>query len=339
MATEKPSSPAKIRILPQRNHTGPSESKENSYIRDRICYVVKKSGELILSYTGDVRDTGTSRGHELSTIDDFARNIVGNALAEVFPDKHYIGSFELRQVGVRPYGEKPATRADFYAVVDEIDGTTNTKRELANLKPGDIPRPQAGTSIAVCRKNDLGSVLASAVYTFDRRDTYSAFKADGSFFSYKDDLMLRESDYGDIKGDSKARLLLAAYSNLNTEEEARWKFVLKQKVGPTYEGCRASSIDIINIIRGLSDAYVDGRAVWGESGAKLQAYDVAAVIPIAVGLGFSVSDVYGEPWQKYKINDTISLVIARSAKLHGEILNAIAPLLPEKKGGELNGKT
>lgn len=324
---------SKVRLISE--HKRPDvrlEGRENERIRERLCCVVKKAGEKVLDYKGPISDTGTSHGHDLSIIDEYARSIINNALEEAFPNKHYVGRFELRPVGVRPYEEeKPSGKVEFYAAVDEIDGTTNTKRELANLKYGDVPRPQAATCIAICRSKELGSVQVGAAYTYDTRDTYSAFRAGDSFFSFKNDILLRESDYSQILGDSKPRLLLAAYSNLNTSQEEKWKSALKRNIGPTYEGCRASSIDIINIIRGRSDAYIDGRALWGErNGAMLQAYDIAAVIPIALGLGFSVSDVYGEPWQKYKINDSIPLVISRSQRLHEEILKTINPLLPER---------
>lgn len=322
--------PANVRVLPEPgNRPGINQDpKSNEFIRERLCSVVRQVGEKVLGYRGPISDTGVSLGHDLSTIDEFARSAVNNALEAAFPNQHYIGRFELRPVGIRPYEDKPQSKVEFYAAVDEIDGTTNTKRELANLRDGDTPHPQAATCIAICRDATLGSIQVGAVYTYDSCDTYSSFRAGPAFFTFKNDILLRECDYSQILGDSKARLLLAAYSNSNTQEEERWKNVLKSNIAPTYEGCRASAVDVINIIRGRSDAYIDARALWGEqSGARLQAYDIAAVIPIALGLGYSVSNVNGGSWQGYKVNDAIPLVISRSARLHERILEAIRPLL------------
>lgn len=314
---------------------GKSEVKENEITREKLCTAVQRAGETILSYRGPISDTGQHEGHELSTVDEFARTVVNNTLDQLFPDADGIRRYELRPVSVRPFDRKrllPDQRQNF--IIDEIDGTTNLKRELANLKPRDIPQPQASTCITISKDLTLGGIQAAAVFTFDTRDVYSVFRANASFFSYKNDCLLRESDYAQALGDTMDRVMLVGYSNSNREEKGGWENALWGRTTRVYEGCRASSIDIINIIRGRYDAYTDPRALWGEqSGAMLQTYDVAAVIPIALGLGFTVSDVYGKPWQKYGLNDALPLVISRSARLHHEILEAIKPLLT-KKGGD-----
>lgn len=169
------------------------------------------------------------------------------------------------------------------------------------MKSGDIPQPQSATCIAISKDLTLGGIQAAAVFTFDTHDVYSVVRARDSFFSFKNEILLRESDYTQAFGDT---------------------------------------IDAINIIRGRSDAYIDPRAFWGEqSGAGLQTYDVAAVIPIVLGLGFTVSDIYGKSWQKYGLNDPIPLVISRSKRLHGEILDAVKPLMGFEKGGNYERAT
>lgn len=323
---------ALLRLIPE--PSGRPEVKDNEIVREKLCTVVKRAGEVILAYRGPICDTGQHDGHELSTIDEFARTVVNNALDQVFPDLDCIRRYELRPVSIRPYVRENLTRRrNFF--IDEIDGTTNLKRELANLKPGDIPQPQSATCIAISKDSTLGGIQAAAVFTFDTHDVYSVVRARDSFLSFKNELLLRESDYAQALGDTMDRVLLVGYSNRSREEKGRWENALWGNTTRVYEGCRASSIDVVNIIRGRSDAYIDPRALWGEqSGARLQTYDVAAVVPIALGLGFTVSDIYGKSWQKYGLNDPIPLVISRSEKLHEEILKAIKPLVVTEKGGD-----
>lgn len=329
---------ATLRLIPE--SSGRPEVKDNEITREKLCTVVKRAGETILSYRGPISDTGQHDGHELSTVDEFARNVVNNALDQIFPGLDCIRRYELRPISIRSYDrESPPGRRKIF-IIDESDGTTNLKRELANLKPGDIPQPQTSTCIAMSKDLTLGGIQATAVFTFDTRDIYSAVRIRDSFLSFKNEVLLRESDYTQALGDTMDRVILVGYSNRNREEKGRWEKALWGKTTRVYEGCRASSIDIINIIRGRSDAYIDPRALWGEqSGARLQTYDVAAVIPIALGLGFTVSDVYGKPWQRYGLNDPIPLVISRSERLHEEILRATEPLLATEKGGDYERAT
>lgn len=177
-----------------------------------------------------------------------------------------------------------------------------------------------------------------AIYTFDTSDVYSAFLTSNTFLSFKNDKLIRPSEHGKILGDSVPRVIVAGYSNKNRFEKAKWETALFEKDIRVYEGCRSSSVDIINMIRGRFDAYVDARALWGKnSGAKLQAYDISASIPIALGAGFSVTDCDGNSWEKYNLNDAIPLVVSRSKTLHQNILQAVEPLLRglrAEKGGE-----
>lgn len=332
-----PPSAATLRLIPE--PSGRPEVKDNEITRERLCAVVKRAGETILSYRGPISDIGQHDGHELSTVDEFARTVVNNALDQAFPDLDCIRRYELRPISIRSYDrESPTRRKNF--IIDEIDGTTNLKREVANLKPGDTPQPQAATCIAISKGLTLGGVQAAAIFTFDTHDVYSVVRARDSFFAFKNDVLLRESDYAQALGDTMDRVILVGYSNKNRGEKGRWENTLWGENTRVYEGCRASSIDIINIIRGRSDAYIDPRALWGEqSGARLQTYDVAAAIPIALGLGFTVSDVYGKSWQRYGLNDAIPLVISRSERLHEEILRLIKPLLAAEKGGDYERAT
>lgn len=78
-----------------------NETKENEIIREQLSSVVKKSGQAILAYRGPISDTGEHFGHELSTIDEYARSIVNKYLDELLPNIHGIRRFELRPVDIR----------------------------------------------------------------------------------------------------------------------------------------------------------------------------------------------------------------------------------------------
>lgn len=333
--------PPNVRVLAEKP-ISKNETRENEIIREQLSSVVKKSGEAVLAYRGPISDTGEHFGHELSTIDEYARSIVNKYLDELLPDIHGIRRFELRPVDIRAladheHGDAKGNRRLVY-IIDEIDGTTNTKRELANLKDGDVPKPQASTSIAVCKGKSIGSVQVGAIFTFDTGDVYSAFNTNNTYLSFKNDKLIRPSEHGSILGDSVPRVIVAGYSNTNRFEKAKWESALFDRGIRVYEGCRSSSVDIINIIRGRFDAYIDARALWGHgSGARLQAYDISASIPIALGAGFSVSDCDGNAWEKYNLNDSIPLVVSRSTSLHEKIIESVEPLLEGlrfEKGGE-----
>lgn len=319
-----------------------NEILENEIIREQLASVVKKSGQAILAYRGPISDTGEHFGHELSTIDEYARSIVIKYLDELLPNIDGIRRFELRPVDIKAldsdeHREQKGARR-LVLIIDEIDGTANTKRELANLREGDIPLPQASTSIGVCKGKNIGSVQVGAIYTFDTGEVFSALRTGSTFLTFKNDRLIRSSEHTEIYGDSVARIIIAGYSNSNRFEKAKWESAVYQTGIKPYEGSRSSSIDVINIIRGRFDAYVDARALWGaDSGAKLQAYDISASIPIALGAGFTVSDCDGNSWGKYNLNDSIPLVVSRSKTLHRRILSAVEPLVEElrtAKGGE-----
>lgn len=304
-------------------------------MRERLSNVVIQAGESILSYRGPIIDTGTHHGHEQSTIDNHARSVVNNLLDQAFPDIEGIRRFEDRPINIKLLSSHAHDHTDnnahtsFVFIIDEVDGTTNTKRVLANLKEGETPRPDAATSIAICSDEKLGSLQVSAIYTFDSKDCFSAMRVGNGFIAFRNDRILRQTEYGEALGDSASRIIVAGYSNNNRLEKGKWEDQLYNTAKlRVYEGCRASTIDIIKIIRGEYDAYVDPRALWGkESGAKLQAYDISGAIGIALGAGFEVSDVYGNSWTQYDLNSEIPIVISRSKQLHAKILKVIEPLL------------
>jgi fructose-1,6-bisphosphatase/inositol monophosphatase family enzyme len=325
-------------ISKQENITSKKEILELESIREGMCNVAREGAEKILNFNGQILDTEIKYGHEQSSIDEFARSTIVTLLDKEFPNIEGTRRFEhmpydfkiLREANNKD--ESAEKNKKYVLILDEIDGTTNCKRELANRQGNEIPTPHSATCIAVCKNSSIGSVVVGVIHTFDTREDYSAFRTGDAFFSFKNEKIIRAKEHQQIKGDTATRIIVAGYSNKNRIEKGKWEDALYNKGKlRVYEGCRASSMDIINIIRGQYDAYVDPRALWGSQfGSMLQAYDIAAAVPIARGYGFEVSDVYGKPLNGYNLNDPIPIVIARSKELHKKILDTISPLLPQQ---------
>lgn len=313
------------------------EALQLESIREGMCRVASEGAGKILNFDGQIMDIEIKHGHELSSIDEFARSTINNLLDREFPNIEGTRRFEYMPYDFKIIHEAnsdnlPSEKSRKYVLIlDEIDGTTNCKRELANRRGNETPTPHSTTSIAVCRNTSVDSAVVGVMHTFDTRDTYSAFRIGNVCFSFKNEEIAQTKEYQNVKGDTATRVIVAGYSNKNRLEKGKWEDALYNKGKlRVYEGSRASSIDVINIIRGQYDAYIDPRALWGkQSGAMLQAYDVAAAVPIARGYGFEVTDVYGKTLSSYKLNDAIPIVISRSKELHRKILDTITPLLPQ----------
>lgn len=308
----------------------PPEYREALEIKDNLEQVVELSGEDILSFTGQILDETPIRGHESSTIDRYARSRIEHYLNIFLPEIEGARRFELLPYEISLMTEQDAEERprEYYLIIDELDGTTNTKRALAsNLNF----RAQASVSIGFSLTERLGDLRVSAVYDIARQETFSSIKI-GNFLSFIGDTLIRPKQVEDIHGDSDARILVIGYSNKRRLEKGQLEDELVKKGKfRVYDGCRSSSIDVLNVIRGLYDAYIDPRAIWGrDSGAVLEAYDIAGVIPIALGSGMVVSDIYGESWEKYGGRDAIHLIISRP-EVHDEIIEIISPLAQKLK--------
>jgi fructose-1,6-bisphosphatase/inositol monophosphatase family enzyme len=310
--------------------------------------VAKAVGEEILTLKGEkIRDIEVFLGHEVSTIDEEAREIMERCLNIRF------SKLESMLEGIRYYELRPREvillkkkRGEvkepqkYTLIIDEIEGTTNTKRALAS---GQNYRPISAISIALCLGENLGSIQVGVIYALDQKELYMAMRVDDGFLAYRDDQLLYPEDFEKIKGDDHPRILVIGYSNKERIKKGELEDVLyNQGKFRVYEGCRASAVDIINILRNQYDAYVDLRALWGEkSGAMLQVYDVAGVIPIALGCGLRVSDVYDHSLDEYKRDDFIPLVISRSdpdLKIQERIIELTKPLVEKwKEEGENAG--
>ena len=297
--------------------------------------VVREAGEEILTQRGSkIFDTTDYKGHESSILDIFARERVQAALDRHLPELEGIVRFELR-----PFSKtliEPEEHQHFVLIIDEIEGTTNTKRCLASSLEY---RPMALVSLALSTSESLKDLVLGTVYTFDQGEVFSALRvADDSFLAFRNSQVIQPSSVLSTRGDSRKRILVVGYSNSHRIEKGEVEQALYDKKLKVYDGCRASGMDIINLLRNATDAYIDLRHYWStkdekgqEKEAMLQVYDSAGVIPIAEGCGMKVTDAEGKSWWEYNLEDTIPLVIARP-DIHQLILDTIKPFVEKWKG-------
>ncbi len=300
-----------------------------------LGYVVKEVGEEILTQRGsNIFDTADYKGHESSSIDIFARERVQAALDRHMPDLEGVVRFELRPFSKTLIEAKE--HQHFVLIIDEIEGTTNTKRCLAAALEY---RPLAIVSLALCTSESLQDLILGTVYTFDQGEVFSALRvSDNNFLVFRNNQIVQPSSVVSTRGDSRKRILVIGYSNSHRIEKGQLEQALYDQRLKVYEGCRASGMDIINLLRNGNDAYVDLRHYWStksdkgqEKEAMLQVYDIAGVIPIAEGCGMKVTDAEGRSWREYNLEDTIPLVVARP-DIHQLILDTIKPFVEKWKG-------
>jgi len=296
--------------------------------------IARETGQKVLCCKKmEISDTHEYKGHESSTVDAYAREKMQSAIDTYLPDFEGIIRFELRPFS-RSFLEKKDQKQPMVLIIDEIDGTTNTKRCLAaNLDY----RPVAGVSIALSLSELLKDLVVGVFYTLDSGETFSSFRMEKEFLSFRNNVLMDPSEIAQRRGDSKKRILVVGYSNSHRKKKGEVEQALFDDKFTVYDGCRASSMDIINIIRNAYDAYIDLRTYWStrnekgeEKEAMLQVYDVAGVIPVVEGCGLVATDALGEPWERYGLDDSIPLVIARP-DIHSDILRVIKPFVRQWK--------
>jgi fructose-1,6-bisphosphatase/inositol monophosphatase family enzyme len=303
--------------------------------------IVKEAGEQILTQRGtEIGDTHDFKGHESSVIDAFAREKIYAAIERHL--HHFEGIIRTELLPFIRTLIEVSEHNQLVLIIDEIEGTTNTKRCLtANLEY----RPLAAVSVALSLSESLKDLVVGAVYTLDRGEVFSAFRVDeNDFLAFHNHRRIDPEEVIHIRGDSKKRVLVIGYSNSHRLEKGELEQVLYDQEMKTYEGCRASGMDIVNLLRNHSDAYIDLRHYWStkdsqnqEKEAMLQIYDIAGIVPIAEGCGLKVTDAEGKSWKDYNLDDTIPLIVSRPA-VHQEIINAIKPLVEKWKGALTKGE-
>jgi len=296
--------------------------------------VVKEVAEGILEYKGPVSDIKHIKGHEESSIDLLAYKLMMGSLEKhlgSFPDeKRFRGKylFELHELQDIEKIKKDKSGKKGVLRIDEIDGTTNTKRSKASIFHYD---PIASVSIAMCEDESMGSIIIGTVYDMHNRNIFSGIRVNDEYMAYCDRHLLDPKNFEKKMGDTSTRIMVIGYSNRERLKKAQIEEAILN-ADPTgkdfriYDGCRSTTNDILNILRNQYDAYIDPRALWPGSGAMLYPYDIAGVIPIALGCGLEISDIYGNSIEKYNGNDPLSIIVARKG-LKDVLVEILKPIL------------
>lgn len=296
--------------------------------------VVAETGKHVLTQRGtEISDTHHFKGHESSTIDAYAREMMQAAIDHHIPEFEGVVYFELRPYNRSIVGEKD--HRNWALIIDEIEGTTNAKRCLAGPLPH---RPSSLVSAALSMSDSLRDLIAGAVFTLDTEEVFSAFCVAGNqWMAFHNQKMLLPETFANAKGDSQKRVLVIGYSNSHRLKKGELEQALYDRGLRVYEGCRSSGMDIIYLLRNGIDAYIDLRHFWStknkegkEKEAMLQVYDIAGVIPIAEGCGLKVTDASGNSWQGYNLEHTIPLVVSRP-DIYEMIIEIVRPFAEKWK--------
>jgi fructose-1,6-bisphosphatase/inositol monophosphatase family enzyme len=300
--------------------------------------VAKTSGEEISKYGGTVGDTEHKHGSEESNIDIFAFKTVLGALEERMrrlPEKdRFVGKYLFESHELQDLKGKIGS-VKGYLRIDEIDGTTNAKRESASEFDY---KPLSAVSMALSEDLSLTSIVLGTLFDMYEQSTWSGMRVEGGYMAFHNGKLLDPKKFTEPQGDSCLRLIVADYCHTDRIKNAQIEQALinadkNKKYYRPYGGCRATSQDILNIIRNQSDAYIDPRALWPGNGAMLYPYDVAGVIPIALGCGLEVSDIHGNPLDMYKSNnDPLTLIVARKG-MKDKFVEILKPVIENMKRG------
>jgi len=296
--------------------------------------VAREVAGKVSSYKGPIHDIGHIRGHEESNIDRLAYEWMLGALEEHlgrFPeDQRFKGKylFELHELQDVESGVPHEETKRRVLRIDEIDGTTNIKR--AKSSTFDYC-PSATISIALCEDETMGSTIIGTVYDMLHDDVFSGMRVDGGYVAFHNRRLLDRGDFEEKRGDTSTRIMVVGYSNRERIRKGELEQAIldadsTKKDFRVYDGSRSTTIDIINILRNQFDAYIDPRAHWPESGAMLYPYDIAGVIPIAYGCGLEISDIYGNPIEKYSGSQPLTIIVARKG-LKDRFVNILRPLV------------
>ena len=304
-----------------------SHDEKMTYHR-ALIQIVREVGESLRNYTGEITDMEIRKGHEFSTLDDFAGRQIMAAI------DRYLSNFDgtvVRELNVREVHEHASRqrRKRHVIISDELEGTTNYKRKKCSENP-DGP-VNSSVTMAFATDENLAAIEVGAVYSFFDGATYSAFAdavdAKGvRYLSFRNGTLMDPRNFEDSRGDQAKRIIVVGYSNKERGKKAEIEAALVEEKFRIYDGCRSSTNDVLNMLADNQfDAYIDPRALWPGSGAMLQAYDIAGVLPIAAGCGLVVTDIFGESIRNYGIESTIPIVIARPT-VYEAVLRAVEPV-------------
>ena len=298
---------------------------------DRVNYmlklsnVVRETGKYVLDIApGKIFDTVEVARHQFSTVDAEAwsklREILERDL-KTFPGS-IVEESDIPRALLNPKQLKYPL-----LLCDAVEGSTNAKRGLASH----IRRPiQAGTLAMIVESEELCMTATSAFYDFASGRVFSSVRTEpGCFLATIDGQIIDPVLASENQGDSHAYAIVPGYSHANVEARALVERVLLDVEIESAGGTRSSAQDLVNLLTGQVDAYVDLRSLFpGSTKSRdetLHTWDVGGLLPILDSVGFRITDALGQNWQRLRVWDTLSIVVARPA-LQSMILEALRSL-------------
>lgn len=292
----------------------------------QLSKIVKETSEHVLGIAREkIFDTVEVARHQFSTVSAEASNNLRANLEKHL--KNFPGSVveesDIPRVLLELKQLKP-----LLLLCDAVEGETNAKRGLAS----GIHRPiQAGTMAMILESQELCMIAASAFCDFASKQVFASVRTEsGCFLSFVDGRILAPNCGLETQGDSHRYAIVPGYSHANVEARALVDRSLMNIGIEILGGSRSSAQDLINLLTNQADAYVDLRALFpGSTESRdeaLHTWDVGGLLPILECVGFRITDVLGQSWQRLRIWDRLAIVVTRPA-LQSKILEALR-LLP-----------
>lgn len=291
----------------------------------QLSKVVRETGEHVLNIAREkIFDTVEVARHQFSTVDGEAWSNLRSALQRVLPA--FPGSIVEESEIPRALLDPKQLKYPLL-LADAVEGSTNAKRGLATF----IRRPiQAGTLAMIVESEEMSTIAASAFYDFLSKQVFSSVRTEsGCFMSFLDERVLSPTCAFQMQGDSNFYAVVPGYSHDNVEARMQVERVLLNIDVRNDGGSRSSAQDLINLLSNHADAYVDLRALFpgttDNRDETLHSWDVGGLLPILDGVGFRITDVLGQSWQRLRIWDRLAIVVARPA-IHVRIIDALRAL-------------
>lgn len=283
-------------------------------IAEQVCRMVP----------AEISDTVVVSGHQFSTVDDTAnlamRQFVTSELGERVQD--IIEESEL------PRASQPPTGSRFpLLVADTVEGSFNAARGLGSLFNAFGRRPiQAGTSLMLLEAEQLGSIAATAFYDWASHLLFTSVRGEpGSFLAFIDSRIVHRPAMGQAR--SQPYIVVPNYSHTNVDAHADVIRALQAKGLRCIGGTQSSAQDLLDVLWGRADAYLDLRHLFPSPAhhrdAVLRAWDVGALLPFLHSCGFIITDHTAESWHMRSYHDSLVLIVTASTELWQRIKEAI----------------
>lgn len=311
---------------------------ERSECMTKLCHVAMLTGQSMLDDPPEkICDTVQHDGHQFSTVDNSAKTLM-RQFAQAHLANYHRQLLEESDIPVG--GIKDDSILYPLLVGDAVEGSTNAKRGLGSDMNNLGQRPiLAGTSLMLLEGPKMSSIAATAFFDWSTRHTYSAVRGEpGSFMAFIDGRFITPSAIPSTTCDSQVYVAVPGYSHTNITQRAIVEAALLDNGIRSTGGTRSSAQDLLDLLCGQIDAYVDLRPAFSQSTHNrdevLRAWDVGALLPLLDALGFIVTDNQETSWQENVFSDSLVLVAARTTELWQQITGIIndLPFLADQSG-------